>query len=324
MLLGAPWPARRSSRRAPLDLHAYGDRARHRAWPRARDRTEPLTSLTLAGRRAQRVPDALARRVGAVVHLRRHQLRLRRRSDQDREEIGSRLPRLRRGRLQEQRRRVRVHARADAAVQRGAVPVPPDPQRPPRRPVRLPALARLETPWPNGTTGDLLTRMIQDADLAGNAYVRRNRCGRRAAAAGLGDDRPRRPATRRSATSTSRSSATPTSPAARLGRDPVILLPERSRTSRRSPTPAATFRGMSWLTPVIREIMADGAATTHKLKFFENGATPNLVVTLDGDQPEKFEKFKATSSSSGHAASATPTRRCSSAAAPTSRSSAPT
>ncbi|HKV17588.1 MAG TPA: hypothetical protein VJR50_01055, partial [Mycobacterium sp.] len=29
----------------------------------------------------------------------------------------------------------------------------------------------LESPWPNGTTGELLARMIQDVDLAGNAYV---------------------------------------------------------------------------------------------------------------------------------------------------------
>jgi hypothetical protein len=39
------------------------------------------------------------------------------------------------------------------------------------------ALERVEKPWPNGTTGDLLTRMIQDADLAGNAYVRRTAQG---------------------------------------------------------------------------------------------------------------------------------------------------
>jgi hypothetical protein len=37
---------------------------------------------------------------------------------------------------------------------------------------------------------------------------------------------------------------------------------------------------MSWLTPVIREIQADRAATQHKLKFFENAATPNLAVSL--------------------------------------------
>ena len=31
----------------------------------------------------------------------------------------------------------------------------------------------LEEPWPGGTTGDLLTRMILDADMAGNAFVRK-------------------------------------------------------------------------------------------------------------------------------------------------------
>ena len=46
------------------------------------------------------------------------------------------------------------------------------------------------------------------------------------------------------------------------------------------PDPAASYRGMSWLTPVVREIKGDTPTTTHKLKFFENGATPNLVVTL--------------------------------------------
>lgn len=32
-------------------------------------------------------------------------------------------------------------------------------------------LALLEEPWPGGTTQDLLARMIQDADLAGNSYI---------------------------------------------------------------------------------------------------------------------------------------------------------
>src|SRR5438132_4136750 len=32
-------------------------------------------------------------------------------------------------------------------------------------------LEPLEVPWPGGTTGDLLARMIQYTDLAGNAYV---------------------------------------------------------------------------------------------------------------------------------------------------------
>jgi hypothetical protein len=48
---------------------------------------------------------------------------------------------------------------------------------------------------------------------------------------------------------------------------------------------------MSWLTPVIRRSWAT-AATAHKLKFFENGATPNLIVKLDpSDSAEAFESW---------------------------------
>jgi phage portal protein BeeE len=53
---------------------------------------------------------------------------------------------------------------------------------------------------------------------------------------------------------------------------------------------------MSWITPIVREVMADKAATDHKLSFFENGATPNLVVKLDVQDLERFkgwvEEFK--------------------------------
>jgi phage portal protein BeeE len=38
---------------------------------------------------------------------------------------------------------------------------------------------------------------------------------------------------------------------------------------------------MSWITPVVREIQADTAATKHKLKFFENGTTSNFVVSYE-------------------------------------------
>jgi hypothetical protein len=49
---------------------------------------------------------------------------------------------------------------------------------------------------------------------------------------------------------------------------------------------------MSWLTPVIREIQADGAATAHKLAFLENAATPNLAVSLPKEvTPQQFDEF---------------------------------
>jgi phage portal protein BeeE len=50
---------------------------------------------------------------------------------------------------------------------------------------------------------------------------------------------------------------------------------------------------MSWLTPVITEIEGDSGATLHKRKFFENGATVNLVVTVDATvQREMFDYLR--------------------------------
>jgi len=58
------------------------------------------------------------------------------------------------------------------------------------------------------------------------------------------------------------------------------------------PDPLALYRGMSWLTPVLREVQSDGAAVTHKQKFYENGATPNMVVTLDSAlSPDVFKQW---------------------------------
>ena len=42
--------------------------------------------------------------------------------------------------------------------------------------------------------------------------------------------------------------------------------------------PLARYRGIPLPTAVLREIGADSAATTHKRMFFENAATPNLIV----------------------------------------------
>jgi hypothetical protein len=55
------------------------------------------------------------------------------------------------------------------------------------------------------------------------------------------------------------------------------------------PDPEARFRGMSWLTPLIREVMADKAATEHKLRFFEN-PTPNMVVKFDVPDLDEFRE----------------------------------
>ena len=160
------------------------------------------------------------------------------------------------------------------------------------------ALGPLERPWPGGTTGDLLARMIQDADLGGNAFI----------AKVPGTDRLRR-LRPDWVTIVSASKSEPElygaaldaevigyyySPRAPGMRTDTLLLPSQVAHFAPIPDPECSWRGMSWLTPVLREISSDLAATTHKLKFFENGATPALAVKLDASvTPEMFQRFKA-------------------------------
>jgi len=169
-----------------------------------------------------------------------------------------------------------------------------------------PALGPLEHPWPNGTTGDLLTRMIQDADLAGNFYGVR------------GSNRPDRPAPgtikrlRPDWVTIMIGSRNPANddafvagdidsevigylyhPGGPRGQaDPIALGVDEVCHFAPIPDPIASYRGMSWITPILREVMGDSAATTHKLKFFENGATVNMVVSLDPTiQAEAFDRW---------------------------------
>lgn len=74
--------------------------------------------------------------------------------------------------------------------------------------------------------------------------------------------------------------------------DPVLLTPDRVVHYAPIPDPEAQWRGMSWLTPLVREIQADSHATNHKLKFFENGATLGTVISYDPTlSPEQFQTY---------------------------------
>ena len=48
---------------------------------------------------------------------------------------------------------------------------------------------------------------------------------------------------------------------------------------------------MSWLSPLLREIMADEAMTAHRLKYFEHGGTPNLVIKTQYTDIKKLREF---------------------------------
>lgn len=150
-------------------------------------------------------------------------------------------------------------------------------------------LSILEHPWPNGTTGELLARMEQDVSLAGNFFAVRD--GNRL--------RRLRPDWVQIVLSA------PPAEAVRADVEfyayypggvgvgkPHLYEPEQVVHWSPIPDPEAQYRGMSWLTPVIREIVADKATTKHKWKFFENAATPNIAVSLkETVTEEQFNKF---------------------------------
>jgi phage portal protein BeeE len=84
-------------------------------------------------------------------------------------------------------------------------------------------------------------------------------------------------------------------PGGRRDQKPTVLLPHEVAHFAPLPDPTASFRGMSWLTPVVRELMGDTAYTRHKVAFIENAATPNLAVSLkESVTPEQFDEFVET------------------------------
>jgi hypothetical protein len=76
------------------------------------------------------------------------------------------------------------------------------------------------------------------------------------------------------------------------GKTPVPLLPEQVATFVPFPDPLARVRGVPWVSAVTRNIQSHNAAATHKFKFFEQGGTPQIIVTLGGlADPKKFREW---------------------------------
>jgi phage portal protein BeeE len=159
-----------------------------------------------------------------------------------------------------------------------------------------PDLSVLENPWPNGYTRDLLKRAILDADLAGNFYayrqnaktIRRLRPDWVTIVIGSDSDEE----TQAGDLNSEILGYIYTPGGISSGRDPIFLTRNQVAHFAPVPDPVAMYRGMSWLTPIVREMMGDSAAGEHKLKFFENGATPNMVVTLSPDiKKDAFEQW---------------------------------
>lgn len=157
----------------------------------------------------------------------------------------------------------------------------------PRRTFGTRALGLLEEPAPGLTTGELIATMEWHAGLAGNAYVYRQ-TGK--AAGG----RPRLRVLRPDWTAILwGSQAEPDDAPYALdnellgyvywnggyGRNrPWSILPSECAHWAPIADPENAGLGQSWVTPALRDMQGDKAATDHKLKFFSNGAIPGLVI----------------------------------------------
>lgn len=152
----------------------------------------------------------------------------------------------------------------------------------PRRTFGNTELSLLERPWPKATTGDLLSTMEWHSGLTGNSYVMRR------------GDRLRvlRPDW---CALVFGSEQEPEDAATALDGEllglvyqngglwssknkPWTLLPNEFAHWSQIPDPECPGMGQSWVTAALADIQGDRAATQHKLRFFSNGATPNMVV----------------------------------------------
>lgn len=163
-----------------------------------------------------------------------------------------------------------------------------------------PDLGIVERPWPGGTTADLLARMEMDITIAGNSYIRRLRRGR-------GEDRlvrlrpdwmhillgsrenPDWPADAPDVELLGYAYVPPHDSEERA----VLLDPDEVAHYAPYPDPDGTFIGMSWMTPVIRDVLGDNLQSDHKRAFLRNAATPNMAIKFDSEKTlQQVKEFK--------------------------------
>jgi HK97 family phage portal protein len=152
-----------------------------------------------------------------------------------------------------------------------------------------PELLALEQPWPGGTTRSLVTQMVQDIDLAGNAYIVRS---------GAGVERLRPDWVEIIFTT---SDDNPQGYDARvigyrytpggLGAGPSrYFLAEEVCHWMPTPDPAFRHRGISWVTAALASVAADAAISDYTSRFFENGCAVSMVLTMPAGMNEEAAK----------------------------------
>lgn len=157
------------------------------------------------------------------------------------------------------------------------------------------ALDVVRRPWPGATTGNLLSRALSHADFAGNAFILR--AGGRLSllrpdwidiVLGSNDPTIEDPVYDPEATVVGYLYH----PGGKMrSNEPVAYGVDEVAHFAPVPDPLAHFRGMSWLTPVVRDVVADKQATQHKNKFYEKGATPNMILKGKWTDPDQLRKW---------------------------------
>jgi hypothetical protein len=158
------------------------------------------------------------------------------------------------------------------------------------------ALGLLRAPWPGGTTGDLLSKALTHADFAGNAFILRDKNRLKLLRPDwvdivIGVDSPT-PDVDAVDDPDGRVIGYLYHPGGRRSQaEPIAYTASQVAHFAPLPDPLASYKGMSWLTPVVREVAGDKQATAHKNKFYEQGATPNMVITGQWTDPEVLRKW---------------------------------
>jgi|SRR5215471_8919695 len=153
------------------------------------------------------------------------------------------------------------------------------------------SLALLEHPWPNADSGELLSRAQQDGSM-GNFYARR------ATPADPAEGGTRIVQMRPenviivSREITDDGGRVWREPAGYLemrpgGHEPQVFTVDEVAHFSPVPDPSARWRGMSWLTPILREVYADQALTRYKSFHLDNGAMPGLTIKYSMKLSEK-------------------------------------
>lgn len=165
-----------------------------------------------------------------------------------------------------------------------------------------PELGVLERPWRGGTTADLLARMEMDVTSAGNSYTRRLRRPTRAGGGRLVRLRPdwvtiilgsQEDAEHPSEAADVELLGYAYMPHGDRGDRMILLEPDEVAHFAPYPDPDGVFTGISWVTPVMRDVLGDNLQTDHKRAFLRNAATPNLVIRFDPAVGiEAVKKFK--------------------------------